>query len=147
EDPTGHNQAPVENRGRSPVPYLTSLGHLEAVARPTHCLEVTRALRVALDLLTDTPDIDIDRARRHEAGISPDRIQQVVAAEDAPRMPRKIVKQTELRSRGGGQLTANLELHRAGIDDDFLEADYRGCGWPLEAPQHSLDARNQLAHG
>src|SRR5882757_7109547 len=73
------------NRGRSSVPYLTSLGHLEAVARPTHCLQVTRALRVALDLLTDTPHIDIDRARRHEAGISPHRIQQMIAAEDAPR--------------------------------------------------------------
>ena len=94
-----------EQSTSGPLPTcLNSLGHLEAVARPAHCLQITRVLRIALDLLTDTPHIDIDRARRHEACIAPHRIQQMVAAEDAPRMPRQVVQQAELRSRRGRQL-------------------------------------------
>ena len=62
-------------------------------------------------------------------------------------MPRQVIQQAELRSRRRRQLTAHLQLHRAGVDDDLLEADDRGCGRALKTPQDRLHARDQLAHG
>src|ERR1700761_466883 len=94
EDPSGHNLAPVENSGRLAI-ALTSLGHLEAVARAAYRLQIARVLRVALDLLTDAPYVDIDRAWGHESCIAPHRVEQMIAAEDPSGMPRQVIQQAE----------------------------------------------------
>ena len=103
-------------RGSSATP-----GNLETVARATDRLEITGALGIGLNLLTDAPHIDIHRPGGHEAGIPPHGVEQVVAAEDAAGMPGKIVQQPEFGCGGGGQFPAHLQLHGAGVDDHLFE--------------------------
>ena len=125
--------------------FLLALGQFEAIAGAAHGLKIARILRVDLDFLTDAAHIDIDGAGRDEARIAPDRVEKVVAAEDAAGMARQIVEQPEFRGSGGGELAADLQLHGAGVDDDLFKADdRRRCG-PLEAAQHSFDAGHQFA--
>ncbi len=84
-----------------------AFGQLEAIAGSTHRLQVARILRIDLDFLTDAPHININRAGSDKARIAPDRVQQVVAAENPARMARQIIEQPELGRRGGGQLAAH----------------------------------------
>jgi hypothetical protein len=126
---------------------FTRLGKLEAVAGAAHRFQVARILRIDLDLLTDAAHINVDRTRSDEAGIAPDGVEQVVAAEDPAGMARQVVQQPELGGRGGGQLAAHLQLHGVGVDDDLFKADDRGRGGPLKAAQHGLDAGHQFARG
>lgn len=123
------------------------LGHFETVPSTADGLQIARVFGVVLDLFANTADVDIDRTGRDKAGVAPDGIEQMVAAEDAAGMAGEIVEQAELSGSGGSDLSPNLELHRAGVDDDVIKSNDRGAGWPLEAAQYSLDAGEQLACG
>src|SRR5260370_8171582 len=64
-------------------PYTTlfrscgfSTRDLKAVAGPPYRLQVTRILRIGLDLFTDAPHINVHRARRDVRRIAPDRSEE-----------------------------------------------------------------------
>src|ERR1700722_16155216 len=119
---TGYLRRQLSAAQAGGLPASADLGHLEAVACSAHCLEVAGVLGVGLDLLPDAPHVDIDGTGRDEAGIAPDRIEQMVAAEDAAGVAGQIVQQAKLCRGGGGELAAHLELHGAGVDEDLVEA-------------------------
>ena len=125
----------------------TSPGDLETIARATDGLEISGALGISLDFLTYAPHIDVHGAWGHKAGIAPDGIEQVIAAEDAAWMPGKVIQQSKFGRGGGGELSPHLQLHGAGIDDHFLEADDGGRRRPFKTAQHSLDPGDQFPGG
>src|SRR5262249_37983312 len=125
---------------------LAGFGHLKAIPRAAHCFEIARVFRVTLNLFADATYVHIDRTRCDEAGIAPDGIEQMIAAEDTSGVPGEIVQQAELGRSSGGEFAAHFELHRAGIDVDLFEADDRRRGGTLEAAQHGLDPSDQLTH-
>ena len=106
-----------------------AFGNLEAVAGAAHGFEVARRLGVGFDLLADAADVDVDRARGDEAGVAPDGVEEVVAAEDAAGMAGEVVEQTELGGGGGDELAVDAQLHGAGVDLDLLELDERRACW------------------
>ena len=89
--------------------FLLAFGQFEAIAGAAHGLEIARILRVDLDFLTDAAHIDIDRAGRDKAGVAPDGVEQVIAAEDAAGMAGEVVEQAKLGGSGGGELAADLQ--------------------------------------
>src|ERR1700732_1615262 len=78
------------------IPFLTasplSLGGLEAVARAAHGFQVARVFRVGFDFFADAANVNIHRARRHIGSIAPDRIQKMIAGENAAEMAREIIQ-------------------------------------------------------
>src|SRR4051794_31357082 len=68
----------------------------EAVADPAHGEEVLRLLGVALDLLAQVADVDVDRARVAVRAVAPDASEQHVARPDAARVRRERGEDLEL---------------------------------------------------
>src|SRR5258708_40327050 len=60
---------------------LNSLRHLKAISGAPYCFQVTRILGICLYLLANPANIHVDRARRHEPCIAPDRVKQMAARE------------------------------------------------------------------
>src|SRR6202022_4484549 len=77
-------------------------GVAEAVADAPHREQVLGLLGVALELLAQVTDVDVDRARVAERGVAPDLGEQHVARVDAAGVPRD-----------GGE---DLELHERRLD-------------------------------
>ena len=126
---------------------LRSLGNFESISCPAHGSKITRRLRVGLNFFPDAANVDVDRTRRDEAGIAPDCVEEVIAAEDTAGMTREIVEQPELGGGGGHQLTIDAQLHGAGINLDVFEADHRRRRGALEAAQDGFDAGDQFTRG
>src|SRR6185437_298897 len=98
-------------------------GNLESISGAAHGLQIAWIFRVRLDFLTDTAHVDIHRARSNKAGVAPNRIEEVVAAEDAARMPRQIVEQPEFGGGRSCELAANLQLHGARVNNNLFKAN------------------------
>src|SRR6478609_9506293 len=60
----------------------------EPVADSAHGEDVLRLLGVALELLAQVPDVDVDRAGVAERGVAPHALEQHVAREHTPRRAR-----------------------------------------------------------
>src|SRR5260370_14400636 len=110
-----------------------SLRNLKAITGYPNSLKITRRLGVFLDLLANAPDVDVDRARGDEAGVAPDGVEQVVAAEDSSGVAGKIVEETEFGGGSGDELAIDAELHGAGVDLDVFELQQGGRAWAFEA--------------
>src|SRR5271157_121916 len=119
--------------------------HLEAVACSADRLQIARLVRVRFDLLTNAPYVNIHRARRHIMGVTPDRVQQLIAGKDASRMTRQIFQQTELGGRRLRELATYHQCHPAAVDLDVSSLHDRRRQRTLEAPQHRSHPRHQLA--
>src|SRR5277367_1134949 len=136
-----------ETTGHSPPPGLGrySLGNFEAVSGATHGLKIARRLSVCLDLFADAAYVDVDGTGSNEAGVTPDGVEEMVAAEDPSRVPGEVVEQAELGGRGGDEFPVDPKLHGAGIDFDILELEDGRRAGPFEAAQHSFYPRYQFA--
>src|SRR4051812_16882672 len=77
------------------APGLASLV-AEAVAHTTHGEDVLRFLGVALELLAQVADVDVDRAGVAVGGVAPHALQQHVAREHASRRARQGAQDLEL---------------------------------------------------
>ena len=124
--PDEERKEETASHGAVPSLGLCRLWNLETVAGPAHGLKIARDFGVGLDLLADAADVDIDGARRDEAGVAPDGVEEVVAAEDAAGMTGEIVEQAELGGGGGDEFAVDAKLHGAGVDLDVFEPDERG---------------------
>ena len=62
--------------------WRLALSAFETVTGSAHGLEKARVLCVFFHLFADTTDVHVHRARRHEAGVAPDGIEQLVTGED-----------------------------------------------------------------
>src|SRR6188768_665168 len=96
----------------------------EAVPRAPHREDQLRLARVALDLLPEMADVDVDRARLAVVGTPADALEQLSAAEHDPRLRREQREQLELdeRERDGRA----PDVHRAArkVDDDLAPVDH-----------------------
>src|ERR1700758_2651203 len=81
----------------------SSFRGLETVAGAAHSLQITRVLGIGLDFFTNASNVDVDRARRDVRCVAPDRIEEMVATENAPRMAGEVVEQAELGGGGGNR--------------------------------------------
>src|SRR5215213_2722108 len=133
---------------RSERSFGTPSAVLEAVAHAAHGEDQLGLRRVALQLLTQMPDVHVDRARVAVSGVPPDALQQAAAAEHPSRRPRQRRQDLELHVRELDVLAADrdapaleVHLHLARPDrrlDVLLGVDQR------RAPQHSLHAAAEL---
>src|SRR5580658_9443548 len=124
---------------------FADFGNLEAVACAADGLEVARIFGIGFDFFADAADVDVDGTRGDEAGITPDGVEEVIAAEDAAGMAGEVVEEAEFSGGGSGESAAHAELHGAGVDLDVFKGDGRRRGGALEAAEDGLDAGEQLA--
>ena len=78
---------------------------LEAVAESTHGGEAPRIVGLFLDVLAQAPDVYVNGAGRHEALLSPDLLEELIAAVGAAGMHEEEFEQLEL---GGGKVQLAL---------------------------------------
>src|SRR5260370_6016533 len=133
-------------------PYTTlfrscgfSTRDLKAVAGPPYRLQVTRILRIGLDLFTDAPHINVHRARRDVRRIAPDGVEQLVASKNASGVPHEVVEQSEFSGRGRHLFPANRQGHCARINMDFVNLGWERWQRPLKTSQYRFDASHQFA--
>src|SRR5271169_5715870 len=123
---------------------FSSFGGLEAVAGAADRFQIARVLGVRLDLFADAADVDVDGAGSDVGGIAPDGVEQMIAAENASLVAREIIEQAEFGGGRGNQVSAYGEGHGRRIDFDIADFHRAGRQGTLEAPQHSLDARDEF---
>ena len=124
----------------------------ETVAAAPVRLDQGRLLRVALDLAPQPADLVVDAAVEHVGGAPAGQIEQLVAAQHHARMVEERAEQQEFhraeRHRHAIRID-QLALRR--IQGPAIEADPAALqrhplpGHAVGAPQHRLDARDQLA--
>src|SRR6266516_2386464 len=121
----------------------------ELVADAAHREEELGLLRVALELLAQVADVDVDRARIAVLGVPPDVLEQRLAAEHAAGAVGEGAEDLEL-DVGQLHLIAAQGHHAAAEVDRQLAAVDRTVRGQLadhaRAPQHRLDAAAELAH-
>src|SRR5262245_29941059 len=123
----------------------------EPVTHASHREEVLRLARVALELLAQVADMDVDRARVAVGGVAPDLLEQHLAGHHA--------------ARGAGERREDLELHvgqpdlrATSADGPALEVDLEVAGADrpvaaraatehLDSAQGRLHAAAELADG
>src|SRR5215471_19429472 len=71
---------------------------LEKIPGAAHSFQVGRVFRIGLDFLTKPAHVNVHAARRDEPIRAPDRIQQLVASENAVRSRGQIIEKAELQS-------------------------------------------------
>src|SRR3990172_4260329 len=90
----------------------------EEVARSPHGLQVVRMNGIDLDLLPQSPDVDVDASRRDEALRPPHGVEELVPGEDAVRTRGEVVEEPELE---GGELdgfSVSLDTIGARVDGE-----------------------------
>src|SRR6185312_16347392 len=110
---TSHvSSSPSSRRARSPVSAerRTSAARVQAVAAPPDGQQQRRLGRALLDLLAQVAEVHVDAARVAEGAVAPDRDEQLLAAEDAPRSLHQRRQQLELRERQRHRLAAQAQL-------------------------------------
>src|SRR5258708_7117311 len=89
-------------------------------------MDQTRRGGIALDLLAEPEDVDVDGAVRDGAVLAPDGVQQLLAAEDHAGAGHEEFEQAEL---GGGErerLAFQLDLATAAVQLDVAGLEYTG---------------------
>src|SRR5579872_5300315 len=119
---------------------LRSLGSLEAVAGAANRFQVARIFGIGLDLFANAPDINIDRSRRYVSSVAPDRIQKMIAAEDASLVPGEVIEQAEFGRGGGNHSSTNRESHRRRVDFNVTHCHWTWRQRAFEAAQHGFHA-------
>src|SRR6185503_7548282 len=101
----------------------TSCGVPEAVAGPPHREYQLRVARVALDLLAEMPDVDVDRARLAVVGAPANALEELPPAEHHARLGGEQREQLELDERERDGLTPHLDGASRQVDDDLAAVD------------------------
>src|SRR5271165_3617736 len=127
------------------APFGLRLGHLEAVACAADRLQIARLVGVRFDLLTNAAHVHIHGAWCDVVGVAPNRIQQLIACEDASGMTREIFQQAELCRRGLSELATDRQRHAATVDLQIARLHDGGRQRTLEATQHGAHTRHHLA--
>src|ERR1041385_4458245 len=70
--------------------------YLESIAGAAYGFEIARVLGIDFNLCAELAHVDIDRARGDEGSLAPDRVQDLIAGEDAPGVLGKVMQQAEL---------------------------------------------------
>src|SRR5579883_972420 len=73
---------------------------LQSIPDAAQRFQIPRMARVRFEFLPQAANVDIDRSRRHERGLLPHGIQQLVAREHPSPMRRQILQQAEFPDRG-----------------------------------------------
>jgi hypothetical protein len=77
----------------------------------------------AVDLLSQPPDEDVDRAVSSRLPPSPELLQQLVARDDAAAVESELVEEPELGWREPAALPVDVRLHLARIDAKLFDLD------------------------
>ena len=101
--------------------YLRS--GFELVADAEARLDERVLRRVAIDLLPQPADEDVDRAVAVGLTAAPDLLQQLVARDDAATVERERVEEPELGRREPDALAVDERLHLARVDAELLDLD------------------------
>ena len=104
---------------------------------------------IAVDLLPQPADEDVDRAVAVRLAAAPDLLQQLVAGDDAAAVERERVEEPELGRRQPGALAVDERLHLARVDAQLLDLDRVAApllGRTDAAAGGGADAGDELAH-
>src|SRR3990172_6584964 len=120
----------------------------EEAARSPHGLQVVRMNGIDLDLLPQSPDVDVDASRRDEALLPPHGVEELVPGEDAVRTRGEVVEKPELE---GGELNGfSVPLYAIGarVDGEWPDEE-RLLGFdlvllPLRPPHKGLHSSHHL---
>src|SRR5215207_701682 len=123
----------------------------EAVPHAAYGEDVFRRLRVALELLSQVADVDVDGAGIAIGGVAPHARQQLVAAEHAAGIARERAEDLELYEREPGLLSSDLDGAPREIDHEAagLEPELLlllGGGPHVRPPQRRLHPGAELPH-
>ena len=69
---------------------------LKEIAGPAHRFQMDGVFRVDFDFFPQPPDVYVHAARRDEAFRAPDRVEELVAGEDAVGPRRQVIEQAKL---------------------------------------------------
>src|SRR5277367_858662 len=92
------------------------MGDLETVPRAADRLQVARIFGIGFDFFPNASHIDVDRPWCDVSRIPPDRIEELIAREDATCVTHEVIKQTEFSRGGRHLLAANGQSHSGRID-------------------------------
>ncbi len=123
---------------------LLNAGPRSGSRRPDR-LQIPGILRIRFDFFADAAHINIDRTWSHIGCVTPDRIEQLVARENAPGVPHKVVEQAEFGGGGRNLFAAHGQRHRRGINVHLFDLGRQRRQGPLETAQHGLDTGHQFA--
>src|SRR5580700_184828 len=98
----------------------------EVVAGAPDRLQVSGFCWVQLDELADSSDMHVYRAWGHEASIAPNRIENLIAAEDAPLVPHEIFDQANLSGGCIHLFPPHRQDKALGVDFDLSRCN-PGC--------------------
>src|SRR3954454_13905293 len=136
-------------RGSWDRPSL-AVGVAEAVADPAHGEEVLRLLGVALELLAQVADVDVDRPRVAVRAVAPDAGEEHVARPHPARVRRERGEDLELDVGRLDLLGAHAHAALGEVDAQLVDADrllvgHRVAARQAAAAQRVLHAAANLA--
>src|SRR5580765_7938180 len=105
--------------------------------------------RLAVDLVAQLADEDVDGAVAMTLPPAPELLQQLVAAHDPASLEREGVEQAELGRRQVGALTVEVGLDVERVDSELLDLDRLAALLALFAsapPRGDLDPSHELLH-
>src|SRR5262249_39556933 len=117
------------------------LARFEAVTDVANRLDVNGIVRIGLDLRPQGGDAAVNTARRHDHGIAPNGVQDVIASERAPNARREVRQQAEFLGSELHFAAGAKELPRLEIQFEIAEAA-DGLRSRLSTPQEGVDARH-----
>src|SRR5215470_18959443 len=119
---------------------------LEKIPGAAHSFQVGRVFRIGLDFLTKPAHVNVHTARRDEAIGAPDRIQQLVASENAVRSRGQIIEKAELQGAEDHGFSGMGDAVGRRINGELSNFNsVRHVRWKLGAAQESLHAGNEFA--
>src|ERR1017187_8264844 len=118
---------------------------LEAIAGAPDRLQVTRILRIRFDFFPDAAYINVDGTRSDVRCVTPDRIEQLVARENAPSVPHEVIEQAEFGGGSRDLFAANCQGHGGRINVNLVDFGGQGRQRALETAQDGLYARHKFA--
>src|ERR1700722_13601731 len=117
---------------------------LEAVAESTYGGQAPRIVGLLLDVLAQPADVHVNGAGRHEALLSPDLFEELIAAVSAAGMHEEEFEQLEL---GGGKIElafAQEDAVRVAIQPERANLGRGALLFALAAAEGGFDARHQF---
>src|SRR5258708_6726267 len=116
----------------------------KTVSRAAHSFQIPGTFGIVLNFFPQLSYIHIHRAWTDERSLSPNRVQYLVASEDAAGVLRQVMQQTKLSSRGGDRIASDAQGHSVSVNFQLARADDHGHQGRLTAPQYGFKARYQL---